>query len=517
MSGEHDTPIGTPVVIAPGKIFLVGEYAVLDEGCAVLAAITRHARAQFIPRMDSMPPMVSELVRRTKAELGEAAAALPPGAVLVNAEDFQLGCAAGGLGSSAAIAVATVGAVYESLGLAVEERRAQISALADGGRRATQGDVGSGADTAAATFGGLIQITRHKDALPSIERLAPPIGLHLALFSAGRSISTRQMTAGLREYAQHEPAAFEHAMESLRNIAHRFVAEVSARHATGAVVAAGKYGDELAKLAASASVPILTETFALASKLAREFGGIAKPAGAGGGEIGVAMFATPEAAKLFRNACTQPLTPIEGDIEPSGVRCQSPETAADEFPDQATIVAGPFTELFEIEDEPVHEVALIIRPAEDITTVPERKIEGPALEYTAQPPGHRMRKRLVVAAAIILAGVVIWLTFPKPIDALGPSTASPPSPSEGATSPIAPPEKAAPPGENAVPPEDTREPHAEDSAQPAHEAPGRSPHEHATSASHKAEPHRHAHVTPGRTPTPASKARRAGSLSADDF
>src|ERR1017187_3359617 len=104
MSGERDTPIGTPVVIAPGKIFLVGEYAVLDEGCAVLAAITRHARAQFIPRMDSMPPMVSELVRRTKAELGEAAAALPPGAVLVNAEDFQLGCAAGGLGSSAAIA-----------------------------------------------------------------------------------------------------------------------------------------------------------------------------------------------------------------------------------------------------------------------------------------------------------------------------------------------------------------------------------------------------------------------------
>jgi len=518
MSGEHDTPIGTPVVIAPGKIFLVGEYAVLDEGCAVLAAITRHARAQFIPRMDSMPPMVSELVRRTKAELGEAAAALPPGAVLVNAEDFQLGCAAGGLGSSAAIAVATVGAVYESLGLAVEERRAKISALADSGRRATQGDVGSGADTAAATYGGLIQITRHKDALPSIERLAPPIGLHLALFSAGRSISTRQMTAGLREYAQHEPAAFEHAMESLRNIAHRFVAEVSTRHATGAVVAAGKYGEELAKLAAAASVPILTETFALASELAREFGGIAKPAGAGGGEIGVAMFATPEAARLFRNACTQPLTPIEGDIEPSGVRCRSLETAADEFLDQDTTVAGPFTELFEIEDEPVHEVALTIRPAEDITTVPERKIEGsPTLAYGAQPPGHRVRRRIVVAAAIILAGVVIWLTFPKPIESLGPSTASPLNPSESATSPIAPPENAAAPGENVVPPEDTREPHAEDSAQPAHEAPGRSPHEHATGASHKAEAHRHAHVTPGRTPTPASKARRAGSLSPDDF
>src|ERR1017187_10041986 len=102
MSGERDTPIGTPVVIAPGKVFLVGEYAVLDEGCAVLATITRYAEAQFIPRMDSMSPMVAELVNRAKTELGEAAAALPPGAVFVNSDDFHFGCAAGGLGSSAA-------------------------------------------------------------------------------------------------------------------------------------------------------------------------------------------------------------------------------------------------------------------------------------------------------------------------------------------------------------------------------------------------------------------------------
>ena len=524
MSGEHDTPIGTPVVIAPGKIFLVGEYAVLDEGYAVLAAITRHARAQFIPRLDAMPPMVSELVRRTKVELGEAAAALPPGAVLVNADDFQLGCAAGGLGSSAAIAVATVGAVYESLGLAVEERRAQISALADGGRRATQGDVGSGADTAAATFGGLIQITRHKDALPRIDRLAPPIGLHLVLFSAGRSISTRQMTAGLREYARHEPAAFEHAMESMRELSLRFVTEVNARHATGAVAAAGKYGDALAKLAAAASVPILTETFTQASELAREFGGIAKPAGAGGGEIGIAMFATPEAALLFRNACAHPLAPIEGDIEPSGVRCQILETAGDEFADQDTTVAGPFAELFEIEDEPVREVSLITRPAEEITTVPERKperkIEGPVLEYT-QPQAHVLRRRIIPAVAIALAVLVIWFTFPKPIGALGPGVSSPPNPGEGAPSPTVLPESTTPPAAKAAPTESTHEPAAKNSALPPHEEPIWPLHGRATNPTRKSEVVRHAHVAPSRAPSPArtgkTSDRRAGNLSADDF
>jgi len=50
VSGEHDTPIGTPVVIAPGKIFLVGEYAVLDEGCRLVGEQRRHNIVEFAGR-----------------------------------------------------------------------------------------------------------------------------------------------------------------------------------------------------------------------------------------------------------------------------------------------------------------------------------------------------------------------------------------------------------------------------------------------------------------------------------
>jgi phosphomevalonate kinase len=529
MSGEHDTPIGTPVVIAPGKIFLVGEYAVLDEGCAVMAAIARHARAQFIPRIDAMPPMVSELVRRIKAELGEAADALPPGSVLVNTDDFQLGCAAGGLGSSAAIAVAAVGAVYESLGLAVEERRPQILTLADGGRRATQGDVGSGADTTAAAYGGLIQVTRHKDTLPRVDRLIPPAGLHLVLFLAGRSLSTRQMMTGLRDYAQHEAAAYEHAITSLREIAHRFVEEVTAGHATGAVVAAGKYGEELAKLAAAASVPILTENYARASELAHAFGGIAKPAGAGGGEIGIAMFATPEAAKFFRLACTEPLTPIECDIERSGVRCRSPEPTEDEFASEDTTAAGPSAELIEIATAPVREVALVALPSQDMATVPEQRNEIPTVKLDGKPWGHTLRRSIIPAAAIVLAVVATWFTFPKPTDARGHGALPPPLTNE--SPPLALPEKTAPPAGNAAPPEVTHEPSAKTAVQPTavqptHRQPGRPAAARATSPGHKPEPVRHARVAPAHAPAtspdaPAratkSSARRAGNLSPDDF
>lgn len=530
MSGEHNTPIGTPVVIAPGKVFLVGEYAVLDEGCAVLAAISLHAKAQFIPRLDGMPPMVAELVRRTKVELGEAAAALPPGGVLANTDAFKLGCAAGGLGSSAAIAVATVGAVYESLGLAVEESRPEILALADAGRRAIQGDVGSGADAVAAAFGGLVQITRKKNALPSIDRLAPPAGLHLVLFSAGRSISTRQMTAGLREYALHEPAAFEHAMNNLRGIAQRFVAEVSAGHATGAVVAAGKYGDELSKLSAAASVPIVTEAFALASGLARQFGGIAKPAGAGGGEVGVALFATPEAAALFKKACPQPLTALAGEIEPYGVRCRNPKKVADDSSIEIECVSTPSPEPSEIAIQPIRETgALVVHSVHDMETVRQQIDTVPPSQPSSPPQTHRGRHRLILAAAVAIAGAVTWFAFPRPAGNRGHSQPNPTSAREGARWPLTAPDKAVPSAEIPTPPKDVDK-HA--TANPAPQSPAAEPSRHgpahAPGTGRTQEPKRHARSAPGREPAMAPEpgvparpekpsARRAGNLSTDDF
>ncbi len=534
MNGEHDTPIGTPVVIAPGKIFLVGEYAVLDEGCAVLAAITLHAKAQFIPRMDAMPPMVSELVRRAKTELGEAASALPPGSVLVNADDFHSGHATGGLGSSAAIAVATVGSVYESLGLAIEEHRQQIFAIADAGRRTAQGDVGSGADTAVATHGGLVQVTRHKDTLPRIDYLTAPAGLHLVPFSAGRSISTRQMTVGLRAYARDESTAFEYAMASLREIAHRFVAELTAGRATGAVVAAGRYGEELARLSAAASVPIVTTAFEQASNLARELGGIAKPIGAGGGEIGLAMFATPEAAQLFRTACTNPLVPLAGDLEPCGVRCHNSEkTSEDAIEVEEAVVEGGEVEGGEVDESegdaspepiviepaPVRALARIVVTAEELDTVRERKADELVTVRIGELRGRR-RRRIISAAAIVLAAAAAWYAFPRTAGIHGKSTPKASSTGEASHPFVAIPQKGAASPEGIAAPEETAAPADVRPAAAVPEAPTLTPaHEHG----HRFESTRHPHGAPSRGQASASRprsarpARRAGNLSADDF
>jgi len=331
MGRERSTLVGTPVVIAPGKIFLVGEYAVLEEGPAVLAAVSRHAVAQYVPGMDPMSDVVREAVRLARAEIGETASALPAGSVLVNTDDFRQGDQKLGLGSSAATAVATVGAVFESAGISVDKNRAQVFNVAYAAHLAAQGGAGSGADVAAAAHGGLIKVERQATGAPLVEPLVPPTGLHLVVFWTGQPVSTTTMIEGVQKFATNDATAYREMIDDLHDTAARFVAEIRSGSATGAVAAAGRYGARLAILGAAASVPIVTHAFTRASELAKELGGVAKPSGAGGGDIGIAMFATPETARLFARALPRPIVPLNVDLDRLGVRRRSPgETSTED-------------------------------------------------------------------------------------------------------------------------------------------------------------------------------------------
>jgi phosphomevalonate kinase len=325
MSSERNTLVGTPVVIAPGKLFLVGEYAVLEGAPAVVAAVTRHASAQFVPGTTPMSKLVDEAVARAKVEIGEAASALPPGSVLVSTDDFHQGQNKLGLGSSAATAVSAVGALFESAGVTVESHRQRVYAVALAAHRAVQGGKGSGADVAAAVLGGLIKVEGQKSGSPLVEPLAAPAGLRVVAFWTGTSVATTTMIEKMRKFARTDAAAYGEHVAGLREIADRFIAELRAGNATGAVSAAGRYGKRLAALGAAASVPIVTPAFTRAADLAHELGGIAKPSGAGGGDVGIAMFATPEAARLFARALPKPLVPLDLDLDRVGVRRRVPD------------------------------------------------------------------------------------------------------------------------------------------------------------------------------------------------
>ncbi len=299
---------GSPVVAAPGKVFLVGEYAVLEGGTAVVVAMNRVAVGEFIPDLDPGSPLVAQAVRTTLAALGDKANALPPGSVSIDTSAFAADAdetSAGGirklgLGSSAATAACAVGAVLEMAGLPVAAHRDLAFSLAESAHRAWQGGAGSGADVAAAVYGGVLQFTRPGGGTPVVRAISGGLGaLHLLVFSSRTAVSTTSQIHSMRVFAGREPARYDGLLAPVREASERFVESLASRNARETIAAMRAAGLALGALGEAAAVPIATPPFARAAAIAAELGGAAKPSGAGGGDVGVALFADLAAAQQF--------------------------------------------------------------------------------------------------------------------------------------------------------------------------------------------------------------------------
>jgi len=527
MSGRRTTPVGTPVVIAPGKIPLIGEYAIVEEGFGVVAAITRHAKAHFVPNAKGMPRLIAEVVRRTQVRFGEVLTSLPAGSVLVHDAEFLVNGQRVGLGRNAATAVAAVGALLEALGLSMESRKSLIFNIADASRRATQQNVGSGADTLAATYGGLVQVSRIKGVISQVLPIDSPAAMHLVLFSAGPSIAPQRVLEGLERYARSSPADFTERSRVLRDLSRLFVDEVSANWATGAISTAGRYGDELANLSAAAQVPVVTRLFARASEMARELGGVAKPTGTGNGEIGVAIFPTLEAAQQFRKACSKFLTLLEGDCDRFGVRCHSPLEHSAPKTIEILPLPTPSPEPGPGDSLPAGEIVTLDRVLEemDAATKTLPRLTAPPLRAPARRFPGRVLPTAMVAGALVLfawfarqdavrarfhlplpqtgsvvrtsADTFVPTTSPIRVTTLPPAPAEPAEPQSPANpeTPAGPPSPATLPLSQPAPPRRARKPGA---FRPLH------------SSSRQ-------HQSSARVREQEDSAKRAGRLSLDDF
>jgi mevalonate kinase len=297
---------GSPVVAAPGKVFLVGEYAVLEGGTSVLAAVNRVAVGEFIPELDPGSPLVAEAVKTTLAALGDKGRALPAGSVWIDTgafaatDDADGGVRKLGLGSSAATAACAVGAVLEMAGLPIAGHRELAYSLAESAHRTWQGGAGSGADVAAAVYGGVLQFARPGGGTPVVRNISGGLGtLQLMVFSSRTAVSTTDQLRTMRAFAEREPERYGGLLAPVREAAEHFVESLASQHTRETIAATRASGEALLMLGDAAGVPIVTPPFARAAAIAAELGGAAKPSGAGGGDIGIALFADLGAAQAF--------------------------------------------------------------------------------------------------------------------------------------------------------------------------------------------------------------------------
>lgn len=321
---QSTTLRGAPVVTAPGKVFLIGEYAVLEDGVAVVAAVNRRATGQYIPDMAPSSALVEHAVRQAADAFGELDGALPPGSVLVDTSTFHDGVHKMGFGSSAAAAVAAVGAVLEYVGRPVAQHRAVVHELADAAHRASQGGVGSGADVAAAVHGGVIRFRRPGNGPFEVAPLTLPPGLQVLVFWSGSPASTPRMIEAVRSVAERNAPLYRWIMEELRGASLRFADALGQGDAAAAIEAAVAFMEPLEELGNASGVPIVTPVFKAAGAAAQDAGGVAKPSGAGGGDVGIALFPDPDAAQAFVQRCPGGVSVLDVRVDGQGVSRRLP-------------------------------------------------------------------------------------------------------------------------------------------------------------------------------------------------
>lgn len=339
----------TYVARAPGKLFLLGEYAVLDGGPSIVAAIDRHVEVRVTPHRSSSLTRIAAPGHFEVVEVRRGNGTSAPGevrlaltaietAMQTSPELAELGfdveirnrleegADSGqklGLGASAAVTVALVAALRTVAGGDVAAARDEIFATAFAAHRRAQGGVGSGADVAASTYGGVLLFEPKPESLPAVRALMLPPRTQLAAAWSGRASATAPL---VRSYLALDG---ECAVAAGRSARRDFVRE--SRASVDAFVGAldggwlssrsvSDNGEALERLGRRAGLDLLTPALERLVDLARAAGAGAKLSGAGGGDCAIALSDDAEVAERVRAAWrAASFAPLRLGVEPEGV------------------------------------------------------------------------------------------------------------------------------------------------------------------------------------------------------
>ncbi|PIE21592.1 MAG: phosphomevalonate kinase [Arachnia propionica] len=319
---------------APGKLFIAGEYAVVEPGqLAVVVAVDSYITVTLRPAADygtlssahHEPPAtwwrqpetnalnssepISRHVRaaietseRLAVELGRDLDYydLATSSELVTDDGRKLG-----LGSSAAVSVAVTRALNQYYELGLDELGIFKLALLAG---ATVNPRASGGDLAAAVFGGWLayaapdrdELARQMQTTPlaellaadwpglSLRHLPPPAGLELAVGWTGRPAATERMVGQLRG-AWRDSDDYAAFLSDSQRCVEELVAGLAAQQPTLVMAAISACRELLRRLAEQAAINIETRALAQLCSDAEAVGAAAKSSGAGGGDCGIAL------------------------------------------------------------------------------------------------------------------------------------------------------------------------------------------------------------------------------------
>jgi phosphomevalonate kinase len=311
-------------VHAPGKLFVIGEYAVLHGDRALVVALDAGIVARVEPSR-RWHLVAGDLGFEAALEdvPGGCGAALLAAAVAAGREEFRIatplavlvcGSTAAarhkhGLGGSAASVVAILAALAAARGVDIEDEapRSKLFSLALSVHRAHQLGRGSGADVAASVYGGWIDYATG-EGTPRLSHAELPGDVRLAAVWSGVASDTA------RAIAAFDPRAH---LTALREVLARFWTAVGAAERHAMLREIDAYGRELESFGSGGGA----ERIARLSAAARSLGWAAKGSGAVGGDCALAVgFGDCDPAALERRWRAAGAQPLEVSVDVRGVR-----------------------------------------------------------------------------------------------------------------------------------------------------------------------------------------------------
>ena len=368
------------IISAPGKLFIAGEWAILEPGNpGIVAAIDRRAYVKIEKSRDdkihikienfNTEDLVAEfkkgglrfqnrLTKEKQKKLSFIKSAIEialrylgkwrPFEIEADTREMSLKTNNKrqeiGLGSSAAIVVAAIAGILNFHGINIkrQEIKNKIYKLSTIAHYFSQGEVGSGFDVAASTFGGIFlykrfdqnwlqrQIRKNKSVREIInlrwpgfyfENLRIPQDFNLIVAWTGESASTSLMVRKLYKWRDGNKRVFKKLSNKIGLLVKKLtrVWEIGDKEKIIKLVRLNE--DYLRKLGEKSKLNIETKLLKRISEIANRYEAAGKLSGAGGGDCGIAItFDKKTLARIKKEWKENGIYIIDTDISFDGVR-----------------------------------------------------------------------------------------------------------------------------------------------------------------------------------------------------
>jgi len=322
---------------APGKLLLVGEYAVLSGAPAIVTAVDVRARVKVVamPGTESIffdavsgrafyfsiddstglrwvgesPEATGTILEAVIASCSEHSILFDDGPsfrVSINTDDFFTHVGGRwtklGVGSSSAALVALVGALADELNLTLSPEA--LLAICHSAHRRFQGGIGSGADIATAVYGGVVAVRRGAE--PEKINVMPcawPSDLLVLPIWSGVSASTPELLARFEQYESKNPDDYRRHLRRLKALSEQACVAWTEQSVIDVLNALAGYDDALRAFDIDAQIGINSEPHDRIRQLVEQHGAVYKTSGAGGGDFGLALTNSTRILDAVRTSC----------------------------------------------------------------------------------------------------------------------------------------------------------------------------------------------------------------------